>query len=212
LQQLILITISGIGLFLPIMAQAQGTLYFSSLGQTPTGSAAIGSDSWIAQGFGTGTNTGGYILNSVQLLMDGASGGPNGFAISIYTKSGNSPQNNLGNLVGSDPLTGGVYSYTASGITLSPSTAYYILVTSATPVAQGSYNWSSANVLAPLNNGWAGGLYDYSTDGATWNYFRDQFFQFAIYATPIPEPATCALFGLGSLAFLWHRRKSKAVG
>ena len=89
------------------MAQAQGTLYFSSLGQTPTGSAAIGSDSWIAQGFGTGTNTGGYILNSVQLLMDGASGGPNGFAISIYTKSGNSPQNNLGNLVGFLCYSGG---------------------------------------------------------------------------------------------------------
>lgn len=197
----------AVALLTPHLVQAQGTLYFTSLGQTPTGSAAIGSDSWIAQAFGTGTNTGGYMLNSVQLLMDGASGTPNGFVISIYGNSGNSPQNNLGNLVGSDPLTGGVYSYTASGITLSPSTAYYILVTAATPVAQGAYNWSSANVLAPPNNGWAGGLYDYSTDGAKWNYFRNQFFQFAIYATPIPEPATCALFGLGLAALSFWRRK-----
>jgi hypothetical protein len=131
-----LILFASVSLLLTDMAQAQSTLYISNLGQTPTGSAAIGSDSWIAQGFGTGSDAGGYILNSVQLLMDGASGDPNGFTISIYNKSGNSPQDNLGNLVGSDPLAGGIYSYTASDIILSPSTAYYIVITAAMPIAQ----------------------------------------------------------------------------
>jgi len=201
-------TVLVVYLLLPQFIQAQGTLYLSSLEQTPISSTTIGSDSWIAQGFGTGTNVGGYILNSVQLLMDGASGSPDGFIVSIYNKSGNSPQDNLGNLVGSAPVAGGVYSYTASDIALSPSTAYYIVITAATPVAQGAYNWSAANNPAPLNDGWVGAIYDYSGDGLNWNYSRDKFFQFAIYATGVPEPATFALAGLGLAALSFRRRKS----
>ncbi len=204
-------------LFTPSFSQTQGTLYVSNLGQTPTGSGAIGSDSWLAQSFTTGTNSGGYVLNSVQLLMDGASGNPSGFDVSIYNQSSTDPiyppMNSLGSLSGSDPSTGGLFTYTTSGVILSPSTLYYVVVTATTPLAQGAYDWSA--VFGPSSisgDGWIiNGDYYSSANGLSWQMSRQYTFQSAIYATPIPEPATCALFGLGGLAFLWHRRKAKAV-
>jgi hypothetical protein len=206
--------LSALGLFAPLLVVAQGTLYFSNLGQTSAGSAVVASDSWIAQGFGTGTNAAGYTVNSVQLLMGEASGNPNGFNISIYSKSGNSPQNNLGSLVGSDPAANGVYTYTASGLILSPSTAYYVVVTAATSVAQGAYSWSatSGNNPSIRNDGWLGGIYDFSTDGSNWNYSRDQFFQFSITGTAVPEPSTAVLAGLGLVGLsFWRCKRSQKV-
>jgi hypothetical protein len=207
-----------VGLLLPLMVQAQGTLYVSNLGQTPTGSAAIGSDSWIAQQFYTGTNADGYVLNSVQLLMDAASGSPSGFTVSIYSfnNSNYGPGSNLGSLSGSDPAAGGVFTYTASGLTLSPSTAYFIVQTSAMPVAQGAYVWSAANGANGTEGSdlWAiDGSYASSSDGSSWTVYDgrgEDVFQMAIYATAVPEPTTLALAGLGlaCLSF-WRRRQGK---
>ncbi len=196
-----------IGLLLPRMAQAQSTLYVSNLGQTPTGSMFVGRDSWIAQIFFTGTNSSGYNLNSVQLLMNASSGSPSGFNISIYSSL--NPTNNLGNLSGPDPLAGGLFTYTASNITLSPSTDYYVVVTAETTVVQGDYDWSAANNITVGNNGWIiGGIYKISTDGSNWDYSRQFGFQLGIYATAVPEPATYALAGLGLAALSFWRRKS----
>jgi hypothetical protein len=124
---------------------AQGTLYVSNLGQSSTGGAVIGGDAWIAQSFITGTNSGGYDLNSIQLLVGAASGSPTGFSVSIFSSLGNgAPGGSLGSLNGSDPAASSAYTYTTSGIMLSPSSSYYVVATAATPVAQGDYAWSLA--------------------------------------------------------------------
>ena len=132
-----------------MMLSAQEMVGVSNLLQAPTGSAAIGSDSWIAQQFyifPTETNT--YTLNSIQLLLNSASGSPDGFAVSIYSGS----LNDLGNLSGStDPSAGGIFIYAASGITLFPGNNYYVVVSAATPIAQGAYDWSATQGTA--NNG-----------------------------------------------------------
>jgi len=198
-------------LFAPPFIQAQGTLEVSNLGQTPTGSASIGRDAWVAQRIITGTDSSGYILNSIHLQMDAASGSPSGFNVSIYSinNSNFEPGNNLGSLSGSDPSAGGIFTYNASNIELSPSTIYYIVLTGATSVAQGAYNWDASS-FAEGNNQWQiDDLSLSSPDGSSWTLdARGEAFQLAVYATEVPEPATLALAGLG-LACLnfWRRGK-----
>src|SRR5476649_23015 len=73
-------------LLCPQTIEAQGEItYMSDLGISSVGSNPIGSDSWFATGFFTGTNPGGYMLNSVQLPMTAATGNPSGFTVMIYT-------------------------------------------------------------------------------------------------------------------------------
>jgi hypothetical protein len=197
---------------LPQLAAAQGTLYASNLGQTPTGSAVIGSDRWIAQNFTTGIDPNGYNLDSIQLLMDGTSGSPSGFSVSIFSSLGNgSPGSSLGNLSGSDPASGGVFIYTASGIMLSPSSSYFVVVTAATPVSQGAYGWSAANSSGSTQ--WAiDAVYASSANGSSWTLINGKAaFQMAIYATAAPEPSCLCLLGVGgvvSALFFRNRRKS----
>jgi hypothetical protein len=193
-----------------LSAQAQGIVYASNLGQASTGSQSVGSDSWRAEGFITGTNSGGYVLNSVQLQMTTASATPSNFSVLLYdfNASDQRPENSLSVLSGSsNPANPGVYAYAASTITLSPDTLYYIVLAAATPISSGSYNWSVANPTSPgfqFSGGWTFYyLYFNSIDnGLNWNYGRSEFPQMAITATAVPEPSVETLLGLGGLLLL----------
>lgn len=200
------------GLIVPLLTQAQGTLYVSNLGQTPTGSAAIGSNLWIAQRIITGNDPGGYALNSVQLLMDGVSGSPSGFNVSLYSfnTADLEPGNSLSSLSGPDPSAGGIFTYTASGLELSPSTSYLVVVTAETPIAQGAYVWSIGGLYGVGSDQWEiYSEYFTSPDGSSWTaYGRQGAFQLGIYATAIPEPATLALTALGLVALSFRRHRS----
>jgi hypothetical protein len=208
-----------LALLSPQIVQAQGTTYMSNLGQASAGSLAVGSDSWLATLFEAGTNSSGYTLNSIQLAMAGASGNPNGFTVMLYNEqgiSGEHPGSNLGTLNGSlNPVIGGVFTYTpVSNLTLSPNTVYFIVLTSGTTVANGAYEWDYTSVNSPFwPGGWfgsgAGGFQAFS-NGSSWNSLDSDYAQFAIDATPVPEPGILGLLGLGGLAFFCHRRKSKA--
>jgi hypothetical protein len=206
----------------PQIVRAQGTMtYLSNLGQQPDGSNAVGSDSWLAATFYTGSNANGYSLDSIQLRMADASGNPGDFTVMLYTATGTGgifPGSSLGTLDGSlNPTTAGIYTYTpASSITLSPGTPYFVVLTAGTAVANGAYEWSVMNTASynPVDN-WLGAVTLSSKNGLSWTtlptYPQMDFSQFAINATPIPEPGVLGLLGLGGLAFLWHRRKVKAV-
>jgi hypothetical protein len=212
-----------VGLLAPQIVQAQGTLtYLSNLGQSSTGSDAVGSDSWLAIDFFTGTNAGGYVLNSVQLAMTDASGNPSGFTVMIYTDAGFGPPSgpraipgsSLGSLSGSsDPETSGIYTYTdGSNIILLPNFSYFIVLTAGTAVANGAYEWSLAGTSSYNPSGrWATSVFDTSSSGSSWTSISSTYPQFTINATPVPEPDFLSLFGLGGLFFLWHRRKVKAA-
>src|ERR1017187_4058000 len=90
----------ALGMFSPQIAQAQGTLYISNLGLTSSGSSPVGNDSWLAADFGTGTNAGGYLLNSFQLALADASGNPSGFTAMLYTLGGSGPSPGPGSSLG----------------------------------------------------------------------------------------------------------------
>ena len=211
------------GLLVPQIAPAQGTLTFlSNLGQTSAGSAAVGSDSWLAATFFTGGNAGGYLLNSVQLAMDDGSGNPAGFTVMIYSAVGFigiNPGSNLGTLTGAaNPATAGVYTYnTSSPLTLSSGTPYFIVVTSGTTVANGAYDWSLSGVNSynsmdgwRVTGGTSSGVYQ-SGNGSSWTSLSATYPLFAIDASAAPEPAIIGLLALGGLLIAFQRRKATLV-
>lgn len=212
------IILLAVTLLAPQITRAQGTFYLSNLGQSSTGSLAVGSNSWLATAFRTGNNAGGYVLDSIQIGMTDALGNPSDFAVMLYTfdTAAPIPGNSLGILNGSlNPVTGGIYAYTpTSNLTLLPNTYYYIVLTAGTAVASGSYNWSyvGANSYNP-SAGWVGfGGVLPSSNGLSWpggGYSVDP--QYAITASAIPEPGVSSLLALGGLGFLWQRRKARAI-
>jgi hypothetical protein len=210
-------------LFISQLAQAQGTIYVSSLSETSTGSAAVGSDSWFATLFITGNNADGYLLDSVQLAMADATGNPSGFTVMLYSAIANTavfPGSSLGTLNGSlSPVTAGTYIYTPdTDIVLLPNMNYFIVLTAGTTVANGAYEWSVTSTSSPGYNSyhWASGVTPLtpSSNGSigSWNhYISDTYGQFAITATAVPElsPSWLFLFGGGILFYARrgiHRR------
>jgi len=199
------------GILIRQILQAQGTVYLSNLGQPSAGGQAVGSDSWLAAAFQTGTNASGYLLNSVQLALADASGNPSSFTAMIYANAspaGYSPGGGLGTLNGTpDPSTAGTYIYTpASSLTLLQSSVYFIVLTSGTTVVNGAYEWNYASTRAyNLSGGWfgLGNIYT-SVNGSSWSPIAGNP-EFAITAEAIPEPGVLGLLGLGGLFFLRYR-------
>jgi hypothetical protein len=214
------IIISGIiacvfGLLAPQIIQAQGTTtYLSNLGQPSAGSLAVGSNSWVAAGIYTGTNPGGYVLNSIQLGMTDAAGNPSGFTAMLYNPLSGGPPSGPGTRItaltgSSDPVIAGTYTYAApSTLTLSQNTEYFIVLTAGTAVATGAYEWS----LSGINSynptaGWSnlGGVWT-SGNGSflSWNS-TSSFPQFAVNSTAVPEPSILGLFLLSGFLLVSKR-------
>ncbi len=211
------VAIFATALLSPHDAQAQGTLYLSSLNAVSSGSMAAASDSWLAVPFGVGSNPGGYTLNSVQLGMADASGNPSGFAVMLYADAGYAsgavPGSSLGSLTGSaSPSTAGVYIYApAQSLTLSPRATYFVVMTAATPLASGAYGWSASAGGYSYSPGWGeGGAFFRSANGTSgWSLALPipGIGQLAIYATAVPEPAAFSLAVLGGLLLLMRHRR-----
>lgn len=214
MKKIIFATVTFIALLSLRTTQAQGVLYVSNLKQSVAGGEVIGSNSWVAQTFVTGPSTGGYVLNSVQLLMDAPSGTHSGFNVSIYSKTGDphsehepgdSPQASLGNFTGPEPTAAGVFSYTNSGIILTPSTFYYVVVTAATSTSGGSYAWSGTTGLTQSNGFTIEDEIFNSTNGLAWTWTpRKITFQLGLYASAVPPPNLSLLRdGPGNIKVLW---------
>jgi hypothetical protein len=181
------------------VAQSQSAItYLSNLG-----GSSVTNISNARSGFITGNNPGGYVLNAVQLAMNNPVGDPNGFTVSIYevTKStsgsGLPEENYVGNLNGSDPLNAGVYTYVpTSQLILLPDSDYQLTETGG---GSGSFEWSETT----------GSQHFISLGG--WAYGDDMVGpQYAVIATPVPEPNFCYLFTLVGL--ILFRRRAAAIG
>jgi hypothetical protein len=145
--------------------------------------------------------------------MADESGNPSDFTVVLYsatTEDAILPGSNLGSLSGSlDPSTAAIYTYIpGSSLTLSPSTDYFIVLTAGTTVANGAYEWSHAGTYSyNQSSGWntfANAFY--SSDGSSWVSTSSIDLQFAITATPVPEPSSSLLLLLGSGVLIYVRR------
>jgi hypothetical protein len=194
-------------------AQGQEITYVSNLGGNPADYTGygIGSNQWLANSFVTGTTSAGYQLNSVQIPV-GVNGNPSGFSLSLYSDNGGHLGNNLGTLGGSNPTDWALYNFTASGIELTPSTTYWIVATSPTPTySDDSYYWVFASDTSyTSSDGWSmnpDGWRASFSGGSSWGNGTGSLYQFAVSATPVPEPEIYSLAGSGLLAILLRRRK-----
>jgi hypothetical protein len=199
-----LLTLACIGLAAPLAANAQGTLYLSHLGSSADTGEYVQSDRWSAISFETGVATNGYSLDSMQLRITGIAGSPSGFELSLYNNNGSVPGNSLELLSGSDPTGAGIYTFTASGITLSPSTVYWAVTTSSDSSLSGnSFYWALDPNSYTSSDGWSlstTGDYGSSDHGASWYNGGGSPFTLAVYATAVPEPVTTVMLTVSTLA------------
>jgi hypothetical protein len=195
-------------------ALAQGTVYLSNLGQGSAGGLGVGVGESLAQPFYTGNTSAGYTLNSIQLFMTAVSGpGPSGgFGLALYGDAGGLPGSLLATLSSPDnPSAQGVYTYTAAGISLLPLTPYWIEATS--PPSSPYYWWSIATATSfSAEDGWGGKTtspYSLILSGAATTGNGLGPLQFAVSATPVPEPGQLAWLVLGSATLFCHKAQRR---
>jgi hypothetical protein len=200
-------------IFAPLNIHAQGQLYVSNLGESPSVGEEFSDSMWLAQLFVTGTNPEGYDLNSVQLSLD-LTGAPAGnVVVYLYGTDDESPVGEGEKINSVMPSASGICTFNASGIFLSPSTYYYIGVTATDNAATSPYEWnepsdynyiSSDNWSLPATPPWS------STDGSHWESyigFEAPPYLMAVTATPVPEPGILSLVEIGLAIIVLSRRR-----
>ena len=102
----------------------------SNVGQTAaTGDAQVSTSQSQAQGFTTGSDSGGYTLGSVELAVSSFSGTASDITVSIYSESSGDPGTVVHTLTTPASISAAVTTFTApSGATLAASTTYYVVI------------------------------------------------------------------------------------
>ena len=125
------------------------------------GRRGINKDS-SASAFTTGSNNGGYNLQSVTISMGSIQGEPTGFTAAIHASSSGNPATNATyTLTGESQPANGHYTYTCSGACSLDADASYFLVMSATGPGSGfhyyvaDYTSSDIETNAPAGAGWS---------------------------------------------------------
>src|SRR5262249_13888409 len=124
---------------------------------------------------------------------------------SFVSGPGAGPGSSLAVLSGPDPTAGGLFSYTAAGVTLAPATDYCIVLTSATPVTTGAYQGRLGGSAITASQGWdIPSFYQTSVDGSNWSVQRSGALQLAVFATAVPEPSAglLALVGIAAVGLM----------
>ena len=165
-------------------APSRAAVLVSNLGQASGGGATV--DSFDkAQAFTTGANTGGYTLTSVELNF-GTVTGTSVFTVSIWSSNSSGRPNSLeGTLTNPASLTGNsdnTFTASGSGIDLSRSTTYLVVVdgTSGTARVNNVNSAASANAEdATSATGWSiadDSLFRTASSTGSWSTFNESMY------------------------------------
>lgn len=204
-----------------LVVPARAEVVLSNLNEIDFNSSLVRSSRWFAQSFVTNNNQA-WTLTSATLSFDSAQNFSGNLFVNLYSNATNSPGNSLGTLSGSDnPASAGQYTYTSNGISLDPSTTYWLVA--GVSSGDGVYSWLYTESMAstgvwsiPSTNTYAS-----TDDGAnTWSLNDGEPFLFSIEATataPLSVPeidpnglGSVLALVLGSLGLL-ERRQLKAA-
>jgi hypothetical protein len=188
----------------PLSSNAQSITYLDHPGSVINSGQAIQSDSWLGISFQTGTNSGGYSLDSMTMYNAGIAGNPSGFQFLLYADNMGVPGSEIELLSGASPTGVGNYTFTSSGVTLAPNTVYWAVATAAdSSISGNSYYWAFDPNAATTIDGWSLGI-DASSLGGGDSWYSSggvgSPFTLSINAEPTPEPGAFSLMGLGLLA------------
>ena len=129
-----------------------------------------------ATGFRTGSNSGGYTLDSVTVKVNSVLGAPTSYTVAIHAVSAGNPNSTaLHTLTGSAPTGAGEYTYNCSGsCSLDASTDYFLVLSATGNIGLNSYEHSSTTsdnqTNTPSGGGWLiADVLKSKTNNAAWN-------------------------------------------
>ena len=203
-----------------LVVPARAEVVLSNLTEDFDGADQVNGGSWRSVSFVT--NAQAWTLTSATLFLGSPSNTSGNLFVNVYSNATDRPGSSLGTLSGSDnPASAGQYTYTSNGISLDPSTTYWLVAGVSSGI--GYYRWlythssTSTGVWSiPSTN-----TYARSTDaGSTWGSANNYPYLFSIEATAtapssVPEIDPNSLGSvlalvLGSLGLL-ERRRLKAA-
>jgi hypothetical protein len=203
--------VAGVALacFAAVGLQASGAIIYANFdGITPGGGGnySVGLHSFLG-GYAGGqkvgvcftTDASTYNLDSVILNLNLSSGDSSDLSVRLCDDSSSLPGARLGTLT--NPSSIGAqdnYTFTATGLTLSPNTTYWIV---AVPLAEMDVDWADTS----SNWGWACAGTVSGGQWAPWEAGQSSYGStpsLVVNATAIPEPSTCSLLALGIVGLL----------
>ena len=204
-----------------LVEPARAEVVLSNLTEISLGPDSVSSGKWLASSFVT--NSQAWTLTSATLSFGSAQNTSGNLFVNLYSNATNLPGSSLGTLSGSgNPASAGQYTYTSNGISLDPSTTYWLVA--GVSSGNGNYHWRWTDSVAstgvwsiPSTNTVAGS----GNGGSTWVGAGDgEPYLFSIEATAsapsaVPEIDPNSLGSvlalvLGSLGLL-ERRRLKAA-
>jgi hypothetical protein len=193
-----------------LTAPAQSLL--STLGSTPGNNWFTGSGGFtVAQEFTTGSLS--ELIASVSVAIGPISSAGSDFTVSLYSDASGQPGTLLNQLAGpTTPTSSAVNAYTASGLTLTASTVYWLVFDNP---ASGSTVYvqntdTGGSLVTTSSAGWSLGNTEIVPTGSKpYEIYPNAVPLFSIDASPVPEPAPLTLSALGGLGWLWQIRRRK---